>query len=104
MFVDALSRPPSMLCNAIDLGFGPTLSTSFDEQVIRTAQQNDKEFAKLFLLHIQVVPHGATNFQGLPTHLYNNLLCTFTKQGRRVILAPSHLQKLLLYRAHDQSG
>ena len=103
MFVDALSRPPSFSC-AIDLGFGPPLSTSFDEQSIRTAQQEDKEFAKLFLLHKQVAPLGATSYQGLPTHLFNDLLCTFTRQGKRVLLAPTQLQKLLLYLAHDQSG
>ena len=51
MFVGALFRPHSLTCNAVDLGFGPPLSTSFDEQVIGTAQQKDKEFAKLFLLH-----------------------------------------------------
>ena len=89
MFVDPLSRPPSLTCNAEDLGFGPPLSMSFDKQVIRTAQQKDKEFAELFLLHKQVTPLGATTYQGLPTHLYNNLLCTFTKQGVRVLLAPT---------------
>ena len=86
MFVDVLSRPPSLTC-AVDLGLGPPFSTSLDEQVIRTAQQKDKEFAKLFLLHKQVAPLGATTYQGLPTHLYNNLLCTFTRQGKRVLLA-----------------
>ena len=104
MFVDALSRPPSKTCKAFDLGFGLSLSTSFDEQVIRTAQQKYKEFTKLFLLHKQVTPHGATMYQGLPTHLCNNLLCTFTRQRKRVLLAPTQLQKLLLYLAHDQSG
>ena len=103
MFVDALSRPSSMSC-AVDLGFGPSLSAPFDEQVIRTAQLKDKEFAKLFLLHKQVALPGATVYQNLPTHLYNNLLCTFTRQGKRVMLAPTKLQKLLLYLAHDQSG
>ena len=92
MFVDALSRPPSLTCNAIDLGFGPHLSTSFNGQVIRTAQQKNKKFAKLLLLHKQVAPLGATTYQSLPTHLYNNLLCTFTKQGERVLLAPTQLQ------------
>ena len=91
MFVDALSRPPSLTCSSVDLGFGLSLSTSFDEQVIRTAQQKNKEFAKLFLLPKQVAPLGATTYQGLPTHLYNNLLCTFTKQGKRVLLETSPL-------------
>ena len=103
MFVDALSRPPSISC-AVDLGFGPSLSTPFDEQVIRTAQLKDTEFAKLFLLHNKVASPGATSHQGLPTHSFHNLLCTFTRQGKRVILAPTKLQKLLLYLAHDQSG
>ena len=104
MFVDTHSRPPSLTCNTVDLGFVPPLSTSFDKQVIRTAQQKDKQFAMLFLLHKQVAPLDATTYQGLPTHLYNNLLCDFTKQGKRVLLAPTQLQKLLLYLAHDQSG
>ena len=104
MFVDALSRQTKTVC-AVDLGGGPSCPVIFDEQVIRGHQTSDPDLQFHFMLHKQIIKSLPNNCQlKIGTHLYNDLICTYLKTGRRVIVAPKKLQSILIFLAHNNSG
>ena len=106
MFVDALSRPTNNNnVLAINLGTGPQCPIIFDDQVIKSLQSSDHVLNNHLLFHskiIKIIP--ASNQLKIPTHLYNNLLCTYRLNGNRAIIAPKILRPILLYLAHNNSG
>ena len=88
MFVDALSRPTNANVLAVNLGNGPQCPIIFDEQVIKSLQATDPVINNHLLFHsnvLKVLP--ANNQLKIPTHLYNNLLCTYRPNGNRAIIA-----------------
>ena len=68
-------------------------------------QNADLQIKNNVLFHsniLKVLP--AANQLQIPTHIFNNLLCTFRPEGRRAIIAPEKLCHILLYLAHNNSG
>ena len=105
MFVDALSRPTNANVLAVNMGQGPQCPIIFDEQVIKSLQTADPIINNHLLFHsniLKVLP--ANNQLKIPTHIFNNLLCTFRPDGKRAIIAPKTLCPILLYLAHNNSG
>lgn len=78
---------------------------NFDDQLIRSHQTSDPDLQFHFMLHKQIIPSLPFHCQmKLSTHIFNDLICTFLSNGRRVIMAQKKLQSILIYLAHNNSG
>ena len=97
MFVDALSRQTKNVC-AIYLGMWPSCPVIFDEQVIIGHQTSDPDLLLHFMLHKQIIPSLPDKCQlKISTRIYNDLVCTYLKNGRRALVAPKKLQAVLIF-------
>ena len=83
----------------------PSCPVIFDEQVIRGRQTSDPDLQFHFMLHKQIIKSLPEKCQvKISTHIYNDLICTFLKNGRRALVAPKKLQAILIFLAHNNSG
>ena len=87
------------------LGMGSSCPVIFDEQVIRGHQTLDPDLQFHFMLHKQIIPSLPDKCQvNISTHIYNDLICTYLKNGRRALVAPKKLQAVLIFLAHNNAG